>query len=55
MTERYILMSTRALSRIDVLEKIKSKQLTQELAAQHLGLSGKQVNRLYKKYRQQGA
>ena len=47
-------MGIRTLSRIEVLEKIKSKQLTQELAAQHLGLSRKQVNRLYKKYRQQG-
>ncbi len=48
-------MGIRALSRIEVLEKIKARQLTQELAAQHLGLSRKQVNRLYKKYRQQGA
>ena len=47
-------MGIRALSRMEVLEKIKSKQLTQELAAQHLGLSRKQVNRLYKKYREQG-
>jgi transposase len=47
-------MGIKALSRIEVLEKIKSKQLTQELAAQHLGLSRKQVNRVYKKYRQQG-
>src|ERR1700730_5795949 len=54
MMGRYILMGIRALSRMEVLEKIKSKQLTQELAAQHLGLSRKQVNRLYKKYREQG-
>lgn len=48
-------MSVKSLKRIEVLEKVKSKQLTQEEAGQHLGLSRKQVNRLYKKYRLQGA
>ena len=55
MGGRYVLMSLKELSRLEVLEKVKAKKLTQEEAGQQLSLSRKQVNRLYKKYSQQGA
>jgi transposase len=55
MNGRHVLMSIKNLSRIEVLEKVKKKELTQKEAGQHLGLSRKQVNRLYKRYREQGA
>lgn len=48
-------MSVKELSRLEVLDKVKLKQLTQREAGQQLGLSRKQVNRLCKKYREQGA
>lgn len=48
-------MSIKNLSRIEVLEKVKKKELTQCEASQQLGLSRKQINRLYKKYREHGA
>ena len=48
-------MSVKKLNRLEVLERVKLKELTQAEAAQQLGLSRKQVNRLCKKYRQEGA
>ncbi len=55
MKGRYVTMTMKDLSRIEVLEKVKMKNLTRREASQHLGLSRKQVNRLYKKYIEQGA
>ena len=51
----YVLMSIKNLKRLEVLEKVKKKELTQKEAGHHLGLSRKQINRLYKKYREEGA
>jgi len=51
----HAVMSIQNLSRIEVLEQVKKKELTQSEASQQLGLSRKQINRLYKKYREQGA
>jgi transposase len=47
-------MSIKNLSRLEVLEKVKKKELTQKEAGQRVGLSRKQINRLYKSYREQG-
>jgi len=51
----HAVMSIKNLSRIEVLEQVKKKELTQSEASQQLGLSRKQINQLYKKYREQGA
>jgi transposase len=48
-------MSKRELNRLEVMQRIKEKRLTQKEAARILGLSVRQVKRLYRAYRQQGA
>lgn len=55
MREGWVTMSVKKLNRLEILEKVKLKELTQAEAAHQLGLSRKQVNRLSKKYRQEGA
>ena len=56
MTERgYILMSPREIDRLSVLEKVASKQLTQAKAAKLLKLSRRQIIRICKRYRSDGA
>lgn len=47
-------MSIRELKRLEVLEKLASKQLTQVAAAKQLNLSDRQVRRLQERYRRQG-
>ena len=49
--ERIITMSTKELDRADVLSKLKQKALSQTQAADVLGISCRQVGRLYKGYR----
>ena len=48
-------MSKKELSRVDVLERMKVKQMTQKKVAETLGLSIRQVRRLQKKYAEKGA
>jgi transposase len=48
-------MSRKELSRLEVLEKLSSKQISQVSAAEQLGLSERQVRRLQARYRRQGA
>lgn len=48
-------MSKKELNRLEVMQRIKEKRLTQKETAQMLGLSVRQVKRLYCAYRQQGA
>lgn len=48
-------MSERELSRLEVIQRVSSKRLTQREAAGLMGLSVRQVKRLVRAYRQRGA
>ena len=48
-------MSEKELERLSVIHKIIDKRLTQTLGAQQLGLTVRQVKRLVRKYKQDGA
>jgi len=48
-------MSKKELSRVEVLERIKAKKISQQKGADALGLSVRQVRRLQKKYTEKGA
>jgi len=48
-------MSTKEINRLEILEKVKTKRMTQRVAAEILKLSTRQVKRLVKAYREQGA
>lgn len=48
-------MSNREITRLEVMQRLKDKRLTQEEAAQMLGISTRQVKRLWRTYRKQGA
>ena len=44
--DKLLTMSKRELSRLEVMQRIKDKRLTQKEATQLLGISTRQVNRL---------
>ena len=48
-------MSKKELSRVEVMERIKAKKMTQKNASEALGLSVRHVRRLWKNYREEGA
>lgn len=48
-------MSDKEISRYEVMQRIKRKELRQKEAARMLGLSTRQIKRLYRAYKQQGA
>lgn len=48
-------MSKKELSRVEVLERMKAKKMSQQKGADALGLSVRQVRRLQKKYTEKGA
>jgi len=48
-------MSKRELNRVEVLEQIKSRQITQKKGAEMLGMSVRQVRRIQKRYTKKGA
>jgi transposase len=54
LTETLVTMSKQELSRLEVLEQILSKRLTQQAGAEQLGLSKRQVHRLVKAYKSKG-
>lgn len=53
--DKLLTMSQKELNRLEIMQRIKEKRLTQKEAARILGLSVRQVKRLYRAYRQQGA
>ncbi len=53
--DKVIAMSTKELARTDIFLRVKEKVLTQQGAADLLGLSCRQVRRLFKAYKKQGA
>jgi len=53
--EEHITMSIKETERISILEKLKQKEMKQKKAAHILGVSVRQVRRLLKAYRREGA
>src|SRR5512136_124918 len=53
--DELLTMSKRELTRLEIMQRIKEKRLTQKEAAHMLGMSIRQVKRLWKAYRTQGA
>ena len=48
-------MSSKELTRLEVMQRLKDKRLMQKEAALQLGLSVRQIKRLWHKYKKQGA
>jgi len=48
-------MSNQEITRLEVMQRLKDKRLTQKEAAQMLGISIRQVKRLWRAYRKEGA
>jgi transposase len=55
MTKEHITMSQKEVDRLEVIQATVSKQILQSDAAAQLGLSVRQIKRLVKRYRQDGA
>jgi len=53
--DELLTMSKRELTRLEVMQRLKEKRLTQKEAAQMLGISTRQVKRLWQAYRKKGA
>ena len=53
--ETLLTMSKTELNRLEVMQKLSEKRMTQAVAADLLGISVRQVKRLLGKYRQTGA
>jgi hypothetical protein len=53
--DKTLTMSTKELSRLEVMQRLKDKRLIQKEAAKLLGLSTRQVKRLWQKYQKQAA
>lgn len=53
--DELLTMSKRELTRLEVMQRIKDKRLTQKVAAEMLGLSVRQVKRLFRAFKTQGA
>jgi transposase len=48
-------MSTKELSRLEVMQRLSKKQMSQKEAGEILHLSTRQIKRLLKRYKKQGA
>src|SRR5512133_1165310 len=53
--DNLITMSTKELTRLEIMQRLSEKRLSQKEAATQLGVSIRQVKRLYQKYRKKGA
>jgi transposase len=53
--DRLLEMSTKELSRLEVIQRVSRKQMNQKEAGRMLALSSRQIKRLLRAYRQQGA
>jgi len=53
--EIYLSMSTKELSRLEVMQRLSNKQMSQKEAGEILQISTRQIKRLLKRYRKQGA
>jgi len=48
-------MSAKEIKRTEMMSQLAEKQITQRMASEHLGISVRQVKRLWRSYRKQGA
>ena len=53
--DELLTMSTRELTRLEIMQRLKDQRLTQKEAARMLGISTRQVKRVWRAYRKQGA
>jgi transposase len=53
--DELLAMSTKEITRLEVMQRLKDKRVGQKEAALLLGLSVRQVKRLWRKYRKAGA
>jgi transposase len=53
--DKLLTMSNKEITRLEAMQRIKDKRLTQKEAARMLGISIRQVKRLYRAYRKEGA
>src|SRR5512139_1237568 len=53
--DELLTMSNREITRLEAMQRIKNKRLTQKEAARMLSLSVRQIKRLYRAYKAQGA
>ena len=53
--DELLTMSNRELTRLEAMQRLKDKRMTQKEAAQQLGISTRQVKRLWRSFRNQGA
>ena len=53
--DELLTMSQREITRLEAMQRLKDKRLTQKEAGQLLGISSRQVKRLWRAYLQQGA
>jgi transposase len=53
--DELLTMSNKELTRLEAMQRIKEKRMTQEEAGRILGISVRQVKRLYRSYRKRGA
>lgn len=49
--EELFIMSTQELERVTMIQRVIDKKITQMIAAQHLGLTVRQIKRLVKKFK----
>jgi transposase len=52
--DKLLTMSNAELNKLEIMQKLKEKKITQHEAGKMLGLSERQIKRLYKQYREQG-
>ena len=53
--ETFLNMSSKEISRLEIMERLSKKQLSQKEAGEILSLGTRQIKRLLKRYRKQGA
>lgn len=53
--DKLLTMSGKEISKLEVMQRLKEKSLSQREAAEMLGLSVRQVKRMFKSYREKGA
>jgi transposase len=53
--DRVYKMSEKEIKKTEMMSQLAEKQITQRMAAEHLGISIRQVKRLWNKYQKQGA
>lgn len=52
--DRIYKMNEKEIQKTEIMSQLDEKQITQRMAAEHLGISVRQVKRLWRKYRKQG-